>query len=150
MGHTYTNILLHLIFSTKDRQPTLAPDLRARLMPYTSAVVANLGGTCLCMNGPSDHVHMLVSAPATVAVADLLRTIKTNTSRWIHDEFPKQSDFAWQTGYGVFSVSLSSADNVKQYIAGQEEHHRQVSFQGEFVAFLKRYGISYDERYLWQ
>jgi putative transposase len=150
VGHTYTNILLHLIFSTKDRRPALDPDLRAKLVPYVAGILDNIGGACLAMNGVADHMHMLISSPATLSVSDLLRDIKANSSRWVHETFPSQSEFAWQTGYGAFSVSLSSVAAVKQYIAGQEEHHRTVSFQEEFLAFLERHGIEYDPRYIWE
>lgn len=150
MGHTYTNILLHIIFSTKDRTPTLADaDMRSRMHGYLGGIVRELNGIPLSINGPADHVHALVTAPATQAVADFVRVLKTNSSRWAHYE-AGLADFAWQTGYGAFSVSQSGKDQVCHYIAGQEQHHRTMTFQEEFVAFLKRHGIDYDERYIWE
>ena len=150
MAHTFTNLLCHVIFSTKDRLPQIDADLRPRLMAYLGGIVRELHAAPLIANGPDDHVHLLVGLPATLAVADLVRVVKANAWRWVHEQWPARKAFAWQTGYGAFSVSQSSAEAVRQYIAGQEEHHRHVSFQEEFVAFLKRHGIAYDDRYIWE
>ena len=149
MPHTYVNLLVHVIFSTKDRRPHMTPDLRPRLFAYIGGVVRELGGTPSIVNGTDDHVHVLLGLPATKAVADVLRIVKTNSSRWVHETFPALRAFAWQSGYGAFSVSQSNADAVHAYIATQEEHHRHVSFQEEYAQFLKRHGITYDERYVW-
>lgn len=150
MAHTFTNILLHVIFSTKARNPLLDDELKPRLLPYLCGIMRELGATPLSIDGPSDHLHLLLAQPPTLPLADLIRTIKTNSSRWIHENWPQRGDFAWQTGYGAFSVSLSAAEDVKRYIAAQQEHHRHVSFQEEFAAFLKKHGIKYDERYIWE
>ena len=150
MAHTFTNILLHVIFSTKDRAPFLDAELKPRMLAYIGGILNEMHAIPVFMDRPADHVHVLLVQPSTVTLADLIRTIKTNSSRWVHENWPQRSDFAWQTGYGAFSVSLSAAESVKKYIAGQEEHHRKVSFQEEFVAFLKRHGIQYDERYIWE
>ena len=96
-----------------------------------------------------DHVHLLVSLDRQVAIADALRIIKANSSRWVHETFPTLSGFAWQAGYGAFAVSYSHLDRVKAYLPRQAQHHRRMTFQEEFLAFLQRHGISYDERYLW-
>jgi putative transposase len=149
MAHTYTNLLTHMIFSTKERHPFLDEDLRPRLLPYMSGIVNELGGKPLLINGPNDHVHMLVVMPPTMSVADFLRILKTNSSRWVHQTWASLSKFSWQAGYGAFSVSESVKEDVRAYIAGQEEPHRSVTFKEEFVAFLKRHGIEYDERYIW-
>ena len=149
MAHTFTNLLVHLVFSTKSRSPNLTPDLQRRLFPYLDGIVANCGGRALCTNGPDDHVHMLLSMPTTMAMADLVRTIKANSSKWLHEE-AGLSDFAWQTGYGAFSVSPSVAEKVKAYIQTQQDHHRSISFQDELVAFLERHGIEYDRRFIWE
>jgi putative transposase len=101
------------------------------------------------INGPEDHVHALATLPATVALADLMRVLKTNSSRWVHEQWPRRREFSWQSGYGAFSVSRSNADEVQRYIAGQEEHHRHVTFQEEFLAFLKRHKVPFDPRYVW-
>lgn len=149
MPHTFTNLLVHVVFSTKDRQPFLDTELRPRLFPYMGGIVRELGGVPLALNGPNDHVHALVTVPATLALADLMRVLKTNSSRWVHEQWPQRCSFAWQTGYGAFSVSKSNAPEVERYITGQEEHHRHVSFQEEFLAFLRRHGIAFNERYVW-
>jgi REP element-mobilizing transposase RayT len=112
-------------------------------------IVRSIDGIALAIDGPSDHVHLLVKTPATAAMADVVRTVKTNSSKWVHETFPRAA-FAWQTGYGAFSVSCSNVEAVSEYITGQEEHHKSVSFQEEFVAFLRRHGIEYDERYIWE
>ena len=149
MPHTYANLLVHVIFGTKDRRPTIAAELRPRLFAYMGGVVREVGGTPAIINGTDDHAHLLIGLPVTRAVADVLRVVKANSSRWAHEAFPAVRDFAWQSGYGAFSVSQSNADAVHAYIAEQEEHHKRVSFQEEYVAFLKRHGIAYDERYVW-
>lgn len=106
-------------------------------------------GSALTINGTVDHVHLLLEMPATVAVAEVLRVLKTNSSRWVHEHFPDHPDFSWQGGYGAFAVSHSRAEAVRQYIATQEEHHRRVSFREEFEVLLKRHGIDYDSRNVW-
>ena len=149
MAHTFTNLLTHVIFSTKDRLPVITPEIKPRMLAYMGGIVRSLDGIALAIDGPADHVHLLVKTPATIAMADFLRDVKASSSKWVHETFPRAA-FAWQTGYGAFSVSCSNVEAVKKYIAGQEEHHRTVSFQEEFVAFLRRHGIEYDERYIWE
>jgi putative transposase len=150
MAHTYASLLTHFIFSTKDRTPALVPKIAPGVHAYMGGIVKSFGAIPLLINGVSDHVHMLVSLPPTVAVAEAMRLVKTNSSKWIHEQWREHAAFAWQNGYGAFSVSRSNQDAVLAYIAGQEEHHRTVTFQEEFVAFLKRHGITFDERYVWQ
>ena len=149
MAHTYTHLLTHFVFSTKDRAPLLDAELKARLFPYMGGIVRELKGVALLINGPADHVHLLASLSPTVAPASFIGTVKANSSGWVHQEFPRRWDFAWQVGYSAFGVSHSMEQTVLDYIAKQEEHHRKVSFQEELIALLKRHGIAYDERYLW-
>ena len=149
MAHTYTSVLVHVIFATKDRQPYLDGDVGPRVFAYMGGILREMGSTPILINGPADHVHGLVTVPPTVATSDLMRTLKANSSRWVHEQFPRLKSFAWQTGYGAFGVSRSNADEVERYIAGQEEHHRRVSFQEEYLTFLKRHGIAFDPRYVW-
>ncbi len=149
MAHTLASLLLHLVFSTKNRAPALSPAIVSRLFPYMGGIVKERNGVPLIINGPADHVHLLVSVPTNESVAELLRVVKANSSRWVHEQFPAQRGFAWQWGYAAFTVSGSRAAAVKDYIAGQQEHHRRVSFQDELLSFLRRHGISYDERNLW-
>jgi REP element-mobilizing transposase RayT len=149
MAHTSANVLVHVIFSTKQRRPLIRPAIKSDLHAYLGGIVREMGATALLVNGTGDHVHMLIRMPPACPLADLARVVKTNSSRWIHECWPEYPDFAWQTGYGAFSVSASTLPQVTAYIAKQEEHHRTRSFQEEFVAFLKKNGIAYDERYIW-
>jgi REP element-mobilizing transposase RayT len=149
MAHTFTNLLVHFIFSTKDRRPYLDAEIRPRVFAYMGGVFREMGATPMLINGPEDHAHALVGMPASLSVAEVMRVVKTNSSRWVHEQWPDRREFAWQSGYGAFSVSQSNRAEVEKYIANQEEHHRHVSFQEEFLAFLKRHGIAYDERYVW-
>ena len=113
-------------------------------------IVRDLGGKALIINGTSDHMHLLLSMPATISIADMMRIVKSESSRWVQEQFASGSRFGWQAGYGAFSVSHSNLQAVKEYIAGQEEHHRKWSFQDELLSFLRKQGIAYDERYIWQ
>jgi putative transposase len=147
MSHTSGNILLHFIFSTQGRRPLIKEDFRADLFAYIGGIVREMEGTALIVNGTADHVHMLMRIRPAQSPAEIARVVKTNSSRWVHEKWDRE--FAWQTGYGVFSVSESNVAAVTKYIAGQEEHHQKHSFQEEFVAFLKKNHVAYDERYIW-
>jgi len=148
MAHTYSNLLSHVIFSTKDREALITRTLHDDLLAYMGGILRELGGVLRAANARPEHVHLLCSLPPTLATADALRVIKTNSSRWVHRE-RNYRGFDWQTGYGAFSVSASLAPSVVRYIQNQERHHRKMSFQEEFVTFLKKNGITYDERYIW-
>lgn len=150
MGHTYTHLLTHSVFSTKDRAPSLEPELRVRLFPSMGGILRELEGKALLINGPTDHVHLLASLPAKSAPADIIGKGKANSSGWVHREFPKLPQFAWQVGYSAFSVSHSQPQAVLEYIAKQEEHHRITSFKEELIALLKKPEVEYDEGYLWE
>jgi putative transposase len=146
MPHTCGNVLLHVIFSTLQRRPLIKPDFRDDLFAYLGGIVREMNGTALIINGTADHVHMLIRTRPSHAPADIVRTVKTNSTRWVRERY---RNFAWQTGYGVFSVSESSVSTVTKYIVSQEEHHKKQSFQDEFRAFLKKNGIVVDEKYVW-
>ncbi len=148
MSHTFTNLLTHVIFSTKDREPLINAALHDDLLAYLGGIVRELGGALRAANARPDHVHLLCSLPPTVATADALRLVKTNSSRWVHRN-RRLAGFDWQTGYGAFSVSHSLAPAVVRCIGDQEKHPRRVTFQEGFIAFLKKNGIAYDERYVW-
>jgi putative transposase len=150
MAHTFTNLLVHIIFSTKDRSPLIDAELKPKLHAYTGGIIREVNGKAYAINGVADHIHVLASLPPTIALADAMRTIKTNSSRWVHEQGKAKSHFAWQTGYGAFSVSKSNVSEVMNYIAGQEEHHRKMTFQQEFLIFLEKHGIKYDEGYIWE
>ena len=147
MSHTSGNILLHFIFSTQGRRPLIKPEFRDDLFAYLGGIVREMNGTALIINGAADHVHMLIRVRPVHSAADIARVVKANSSRWVREKH--SAGFSWQTGYGVFSVSESSVTAVTEYIARQQEHHKKHSFQEEFVAFLKRNHIEYDQRYIW-
>jgi REP-associated tyrosine transposase len=149
MSHTYSNLLSHLIFSTKERARLIDPELKPRLFEYMNGIVVENGGQVLSLDGVADHVHMLWKLPPSLAVADMARVLKTNSSKWVHDTWNSRSGFAWQTGYAAFSVSQSNVPAVARYIERQETHHRRTTFQEEFTEFLVRHGIQYDPRYMW-
>ncbi|MCA1630941.1 MAG: IS200/IS605 family transposase [Acidobacteria bacterium] len=144
MPHTFANLLTHIVFSTKDRAPLIKPETRPRLHAYLGGIVREEQGTAFAVNGTADHVHLLVSLPPALSLADAMRVLKTNSSRWMNAA--QRAPFAWQSGYGAFSVSRSNAGAVSQYIARQEEHHRKISFREEFIAFLRKHEIEFDER----
>jgi putative transposase len=149
MAHTYTYLLYHIVFSTKGRIPCLEADLRPDLFAYMGGIVRELRGKAYIVGGTNDHAHVLMTLPPTIGIAEAMRVIKANSSGWVHDKWPSRGAFAWQTGYGAFTVSQSNSRSVAGYIADQEEHHRRRSFQEEFLALLKKHGVEYDERYLW-
>jgi REP element-mobilizing transposase RayT len=148
MASTHTSLHYHLIFSTKARAPAIEPNLRARIHSYLGGVIRGIEGVALDIGGTADHVHLLVGLKPTHTLADVLRILKGDSSKWIHEELG-QRDFAWQEGYGAFTVSKSDVDAVRRYVRDQEEHHRKRSFQEEYRALLERHGIEFDERYLW-
>lgn len=150
MSQTLTNLLTHIVFSTKGRRPLIDAESKADLIAYLGGIVRELNGKPLIINGTADHVHLLIQLPPTLPVSDAMRVIKTNSSRWVHQRWPVKKDFGWQGGYGAFSVSRSNVHQVIAYIQNQEEHHRKRSFQEELIAILKKHNIEYDERYIWE
>lgn len=148
MAHTYTNILIHALFSTKDRQPWLKAEVKAEIFSYLGGTINELGGQSLLVNGPVNHVHMLFVQPPTLSIADLMGKVKASSSGWVKKRWRERHYFGWQTGYAAFSVSKSQVERVKRYIEQQEEHHRKVSFQEEVLALLKKHGVEYDPRYV--
>jgi REP element-mobilizing transposase RayT len=150
MAHTFTHLVTHVIFATKDRAPLINPDMKGDMYAYMGGIVREIGGKAIIINGMPDHVHLLLYLPPTSAIAEAVRVIKTNSSRWVHERRRDAGKFAWQSGYGAFSVSRKAVSDVEHYIARQEEHHRKITFEEEFLAFLNRHGIEYAPRYLWQ
>jgi putative transposase len=146
--HSFTSILVHCVWSTKNRQPLLTSDVRDRLWPYLGGIARENKTKTLAIGGAADHVHALVSLPATLSVARALQLLKGNSSKWIHETFPEMRSFEWQEGYGAFSIGVSGIDTTVAYIRNQAEHHRTRSFREEFRAMLQRHGFDYDERML--
>jgi REP element-mobilizing transposase RayT len=149
MPQSFVSLNCHVIFSTKNREPLLMPEWTPRLHDYVGGIVRAKGGSLLAAGGMPDHVHLLVSLGKQTGIADLVRDIKSNSSRWVHETFERLRGFAWQTGYGAFAVSYSNLGNVKDYVAKQPEHHRVRTFQEEFLGFLQRHQIEFDAKYLW-
>lgn len=149
MGHTFSRILLHVIFSTKGRTNRLYRDMRADLYGYLRGIARNLDVEVLGAGGVDDHVHLLLQLKPVHAPANVVRDLKANSSKWIRETYRRLHDFAWQSGYGIFSVSESAVPEVIAYINRQEEHHRRLPFAEEYQRFLKRHGVQYDpEHYL--
>jgi len=150
MPQSLANILTHIIFSTKDRHPFLQnDDIQTEMHSYLAGILRDLNSPVIIVNGVEDHVHILCRISKNHALSKVLEEIKKSSSKWIKTKGTDHSEFKWQRGYGAFSVSQSNADQVRRYIANQEEHHRQVSFQEEYRTFLEKHGIKFDERYVW-
>lgn len=147
MGHTLTNVLVHVVFATKNREKILTTAIRKRLRAYLAQVVNDEGGKALVVNGGLEHIHLLIRLPVKLALSSLVGKMKSNSSGWLRRELI--SSFAWQEGYSAFSVSESKRDAVHRYIATQEDHHRHCAFEDELVSLLKRNELEYYERYLW-
>jgi putative transposase len=146
MPQSLSLVLLHVVFSTKDRTPFLTPALRPKLHAYIATVTRNLDCDCFLVGGVEDHVHLAIGLSRTITVAKLIEQLKTSSSLWLKPESPH---FAWQRGYAVFSVDPSGLPALKQYIASQEQHHQKQTFQDELRTLLHDYNIPFDERYLW-
>ena len=146
----YISSYFHCVFSTKERRRFIRPELRERLWPFLGGIARQNKMKAIEIGGVDDHVHLLISLPATVPVSKAMQLIKGGSSKWVHETFPDQREFAWQEEYGAFSVSMSQLDKTVAYIKGQEEHHHRRTFQEEFLALLKKHRIEYDERYLWK
>jgi REP element-mobilizing transposase RayT len=150
MPQSLAQIYLHIVFSTKHRTPWLIDKaLQSELHRYLGGICHNLQTPALSVGGVEDHVHFLCRLPRTLTVADLLREVKRSSSLWVKEKDKKLFDFHWQDGYGVFSVSPSHVEALIAYIANQEAHHAKESFQDEYRRLLAKYGIDYDERYVW-
>jgi len=149
MGHTFSRILLHVIFSTKDRRNSLHQAMRSDLLGYIHGIAQNEGFQLIKSNAVDDHIHLLLRTKPIHAPSDIARKIKTNSSRWIHETYPDLRDFSWQNGFGVFSVSESAVKDVVAYIETQEQHHRRMPFAEEYRLFLEKHKVEYDrEHYL--
>jgi putative transposase len=149
MAQSLSSVLIHMIFSTKHREPFITPAIETELHPYMATVFRALKSPSLAINSTSDHIHILFALARVTAIADLVEEVKTESSKWIKTRGPQFRNFHWQSGYGAFSIGQSQIPAIKRYIARQKEHHRRVTFQEEYRKFLKAYEIDYDERYVW-
>ena len=148
MPGTYSQLLLHVVFSTKSRAPWITHELAERLYPYIGGIVRAEKGVLYDIGGVEDHVHMYLRWQPGGSVSDLMRTVKARSSKWVHEAYPNLAMFAWQEGYSVFSVSKSQEEAVKKYIAGQAEHHRKEDFKSELSRILRAHGVEFDEKYV--
>ena len=152
MPQSLNKVIIHMVFSTKDRQPFIDADIRPRLHAYMAAILRDISppqSQAYRVGGVEDHVHIAASLPRTVTIAKMFEVVKKESSTCIKTQGPQYQDFHWQAGYGNFSVAPSQLDQLIRYIGNQEEHHRTLSFQDEFRMLLEKYQIEYDERYVW-
>lgn len=145
--HAFTNSLYHCVWSTKQRRPVLTAEIRSRLWPYLGGIARANKISALAVGGVADHIHVLISIPATMTISKTIQLLKDNSSKWLHEEFRELGSFSWQEGYGAFSIGISGVEDTKNYIAQQEENHRKKTFQEELKAFLVKHGHQYDEQY---
>jgi REP element-mobilizing transposase RayT len=150
MPQSLAQVYLHIVFSTKHRTPYLAdPSIRDDVHKYVGGTCNNLECPVLRVGGVADHVHILCRLGRTVSIAELVKELKRESSQWIKSKIPDLADFYWQSGYGAFSVSESNVEEVRAYVGDQERHHATMSFQDEFRWLLKKHGLTWDERYVW-
>jgi putative transposase len=150
MPQSLANVLVHVVFSTKERRAMLQnPELRDEMHRYLAGISANLECTAVIVGGATDHIHLLASQSRKIALAEWVKELKRASSLWAKTKNPQWNLFQWQAGYGAFSVSQSQKDRVREYIQSQEEHHRRISFQDELRMILKRHCVAFDERYIW-
>jgi REP element-mobilizing transposase RayT len=149
MPQSLSYLLVHIVFSTKERAPLLDANIRPELYAYLAAAARNQGCECYRVGGTADHVHLAVRLSPTLTSAKLVEELKTQSSKWLKRRSPSLALFAWQAGYGVFSLGASGRDALLRYIDNQQEHHKARSFQDEYRALLKEYGVDFDEQYVW-
>jgi REP element-mobilizing transposase RayT len=149
MAHTYTSLFYHIVFSTKYRVRYIRPEIEQQVWEYMGGVMRQHKLTALQIGGIDDHIHALIMALPTLAPSQIVQYLKGGSSKWIHETFPDLHAFAWQEGYGAFTVSKSGLEAVVRYIQNQRTHHQKQSYQAEYLEFLRRHEVEYDERYVW-
>jgi len=149
MPQSLARLHIHLVFSTKNREPVITDAVRSSLHAYMATVLQNLGCAPVLINSVEDHAHLLFDLARTVSISQVVEDVKKSSSKWIKTQGAEFAAFAWQSGYGAFAVSESNVESVRQYIANQREHHQKKTFQDEYRAFLKRHNVAFDERYVW-
>ena len=142
--HSFVSCLLHVVFSTKDRRPSITPQMQEKLWPYLGGIARNNKMKVMKVGGVEDHVHILLSLPATLEIAKAVQLLKGNSSKWIHETFPDQQSFEWQKGYGAFSIGVSGIEDTIAYLENQREHHKRVTFQDELASILRKHAIEFD------
>ena len=149
MGDSYTSLYVHCVFSTRERRQLIPAEVQPRLWGYVGGIARTNGMKALAVGGTDDHAHVLLALPPTMPVSKAVQLVKGGSSKWLHDTIPVMKEFAWQAGYGAFSIGVSQVDTTVAYINRQAEHHRTKTFEEEYLAFLEKHGIEYDERYIW-
>ncbi|MDQ5844737.1 MAG: IS200/IS605 family transposase [Acidobacteriota bacterium] len=149
MSGKYLSLLVHFTWSTAGREPWIERELRGDLFSYIGGIMNKKNAKLISAGGMFDHIHLYTSLPSTISIADFVNAVKANSSRWIHESSSRLSNFAWQEGYGAFSVSKSDEERVIQYVSNQEKHHEKRTFKQELITLLEKHGIEYDKRYLW-
>jgi REP element-mobilizing transposase RayT len=149
MSSTHTNLLYHIVFSTKKREPIITAPIRAELFKYMGGIIRGEGGKLLQIGGMPDHVHLVVRFKAEPSVATMVKIVKSKSSKWLNERPKRPGRFEWQRGYAAFTVSVSQLESVRVYVRNQEQHHRRKTFQDELRLLLEKHGVEYDERYLW-
>ena len=149
MPQSLSKVIIHVIFSTKEREPWLHREVRPRMHAYLATICRDLNAEAFHVGGVADHVHVVTTLPRTLSQAEMVETLKKTSSKWIKALDPKYRAFYWQRGYGAFSVSPNQLEVAIKYVKNQDEHHRTRSFQEEYREFLSRYGVEFDERYVW-
>jgi REP element-mobilizing transposase RayT len=146
---TLVSLMIHVIFSTKERRAMITPGVEPELYAYLGGTAKNLGSRCLAIGGTENHLHLLISQSKNVALSHLMEELKKSSSKWIKTKGANFKQFGWQDGYGAFSIGQSNLEALKRYVASQKEHHRKQTFEQELLAFLNEYKVAYDQRYLW-
>jgi len=149
MAQTLVSLLVHIIFSTRNREPLITSEIEPELFAYIGGILKNHESRLLNAGGTTDHVHFLISQSKNIALSSLMKDVKKDSSSWIKTKDRRFRNFHWQDGYGAFSIRQADIPPLNEYIAGQKAHHRKRTFKEELIAFLDEYGMSYDERYLW-
>ena len=150
MSQSLSRVILHIIFSTKNREPWLDLNIRSRMHGYLATICRDLRCDDVCVNGVSDHVHIITTLPRTLSQAEMIEDIKKSSSKWIKEVDARYRGFFWQRGYAAFSVSPSQLATVLEYVRAQEQHHRTRTFQEEYRELLQKHGLDFDERYVWE
>ena len=149
MPQSLSSVLIHVVFSTKNREPFISPAVEAERHPYMATIFRDHDSPSLIIDGTTDHVHMLFVLGRTITIADVVEEVKTGSSKWVKTKGLEFRNFHWQRGYGAFSIGQSNVSELKRYIRNQKQHHRRITFEDEYRVFLKRYEIGFDERYVW-